>query len=211
MYVYAAERVQTPLQAQAVALNSLWLGWTLYAFFLHELAFFALRRGESVQSAAQPTQRGALWLAALWLSMGALAPLIVRSASGTSIEPARWGMVLLALGGWCAWAGSLCYSAMPLQNDALNRYILPAMRHVTIGTALVGGLVWGVLAAQWLSGVIPIPWLSPAVHGLLHLAPTYWVFLPDAPLWVYGVYALYNSMLAVFTVRSRIRQAHATA
>lgn len=210
LYVYAAERVQLPLQAQAVALNSLWLGWILHSFFLHELAFFALRRGESVQSAAQPTRRGAFWLATLWLSMGVLAPWIVGAASGVLIEPARWGMVLLALGGWCAWVGSLCYSASPLRNDAFSRYALPTMRHATIGT-LLAGLVWSVLAARWISIAIPVPWLTNAVHALLHLAPSYWVFLPDAPMWVYGIYAIYNSVLAVLTVRIRVRQAHATA
>ncbi|MFN3690981.1 MAG: hypothetical protein ACK4UU_08675, partial [Fimbriimonadales bacterium] len=204
LYAYAAERVQTPLQAQATVLGSLWMGWTLYAFLQSELAFFALRRGESVQSAAHPTARGALWLTALWISMGLLAPTIVVAASGVPMEPTRWGMMLLALAGWCAWISSLLYSVQPLQNDALSRYALPALRYAVVGWAPVGGLVFGVLALQWGVDLIPLPWLVSAIRTLLYLAPSYWVFLPDAPPWVYGVYALYNAALALITMYRRV-------
>ncbi len=204
LYAYAAERVHAPLQAQATALSSLWLGWTLYAFFQNELAFFALWRGEPVQSAAHPTGRGALWLTTLWMSMGVSAPLIIAAASGVQLEPTRWGMILLVLACWCAFASSLVFSRDPLQNDALNRNTLPALRHAAIGTVLLGGLVWGVLAARWIVGIIPFPWLANVAHTLLYLAPSYWVFLPDAPLWVYGVYALYNAALALVMLYRRV-------
>ncbi|RMH05731.1 MAG: hypothetical protein D6697_11975 [Armatimonadetes bacterium] len=204
LYVYAAERVQTPLQAQTVALNSLWMGWTLYVFFQHELAFFALRRGESVHTAARLTARGALWLVALWMGMGLLAPIITFAASGIPIEPARWGATLLALSGWCALVFSALFSKQPLQNDAYHRYLLPAMRHAFIAGAMAI-LVWGVCAVRWIASQISLPWLTRVVEVVLYLAPSNWVFLPDAPLWVYGAYALYSGALALLTLRLRIQ------
>ncbi|GIV06588.1 MAG: hypothetical protein KatS3mg016_2163 [Fimbriimonadales bacterium] len=202
LYVYAAERVQTSLQAQTVALNSLWMGWTLYLFFQHELAFFALRRGESVHNWAHPTRRGLFWLVALWMSMGLLAPIITFAASGIPIEPARWGMTLLALGGWCAWIGSILFSTRSLHNDAYYRYLLSQHCYQVVAL-LVAIFVWGMVAVRWIAEHIPILWLRGVLQALLYLAPTDWVFLPDAPLWVYGVYGLYNGALAILTRRWR--------
>lgn len=202
LYAYAAERVQTPLQAQTVALNSLWLGWTLYAFFQHELAFFALRRGESVHNEAHITRRGLFWLVALWMGMGMLAPIIIFAASGVQIETARWGAILLALSGWCVFIASTLFKTQPLQNDADHRYLLPAVCHEVVVVVIVT-LVWGVAAIRWLAGQSPLPWLTSVLEVSLYLVPTYWIFLPDAPLWVYGVYGLYNGTLAVLTRRWR--------
>lgn len=198
LYAYAAERVQTPLQAQTVALNSLWMGWTLYLFFQYELAYFALRRGESVHNRAYPTRRGLFWLVALWMGMGLLAPIITFAASGIPIEPARWGMILLALGGWCAWIGAILFSTRSLHNDAYHRYLIP-WHCSQVVAGLVAILAWGIAAVRWLAEQIPILWLSSVLQALLYLAPTNWVFLPDAPLWVYGVYGLYNGALAILT------------
>ncbi|MCS7208630.1 MAG: hypothetical protein NZ874_03575 [Fimbriimonadales bacterium] len=194
LYAFADATVQTAAQARTVALGSLWIGWTFYGYFLNELAFFALWRGETLSSAAHPSRRGIFWWTGLWTAMAILAPLIIYAAVGIAIEPMRLGAWLLALSGLCAWMGSLCYRAYPLRNDALTRASFPTTHHFTVGSFI--GLIGLTFSAHALSFLIPFPWLRQIVQQSLYLSPVYWAFLPDAPLWVYGLYALYGFVLA---------------
>ncbi|MCS6918766.1 MAG: hypothetical protein NZM28_03265 [Fimbriimonadales bacterium] len=193
--VYATQGVQTPSQAQSIALHSLWLGWTLYAFFQSDLAFFTVWRGESISNLAQPARRGALWLSGLWMSMGVLAPFIIYAVSGQGVDASRWLAALLTLGAQCVWLSRLCYQDQPYQNDAYTRYAFTGRCHTIIAT-FVPVAVWGALLLRWLSSLVGLPWLQQGMELLAYLSPACWVFLPNAPLWVYGVYALYNLVLA---------------
>lgn len=194
---YATISVQTPAQAHSAALHSLWLGWTLYTFFQSELAFFTLWRGETVRQMARSALHGAYWLAGLWMGMGILAPLILYAASGQGTEPVRWLALLLPLGAQCVWLGRLCYRGLPRESSIYARYAF-SNRCRTILSSFVVYAVWGVLMLRTLSSIVPVPWLGQGLLLISYLSPACWVFLPNAPLWVYGLYALYNLALAWF-------------
>ncbi|MDW8106985.1 MAG: hypothetical protein RMK45_05850 [Armatimonadota bacterium] len=203
---YASQMVQTPAQAQGVAMNSLWLGWLLYSLFQFELAHFALWRGEIVRSAALPSLRGVLWLAGVWMGMGVAAPLIVYAVSGQAVEPLRWGLVLTVLGAQCLSVGRMLYSLRPLENNGTTRYAF-AVSSFTASAVFV----WLVALGTWLlwtfARMVRVPVLQAIIETVCYLSPTLWVLLPDAPLWVYGAYAVYNLALALVWgfVRARLQ------